>query len=116
MEILSDRILAMGESETLAMTQIARELKEQGKDIISLSIGEPDFNTPECVKEYAKKSIDDNYTHYPPVPGYADLLKAISHKFKRDNNLDYDTNQIVVSTGGKQWKINPTEPAHMSSR
>ena len=102
MEILSDRILAMGESETLAMTQIARELKEQGKDIISLSIGEPDFNTPECVKEYAKKAIDDNYTHYPPVPGYADLLKAISHKFKRDNNLDYDTNQIVVSTGGKQ--------------
>ena len=102
MEILSDRILAMGESETLAMTQIARELKEQGKDIISLSIGEPDFNTPECVKEYAKQAIDDNYTHYPPVPGYADLLKAISHKFKRDNNLDYDTNQIVVSTGGKQ--------------
>ena len=102
MEILSDRILAMGESETLAMTQIARELKEQGKDIISLSIGEPDFNTPECVKEYAKKAIDDNYTHYPPVPGYADLLKAISHKFKRDNNLDYDTTQIVVSTGGKQ--------------
>jgi len=102
MEILSDRILAMGESETLAMTQIARELKEQGKDIISLSIGEPDFNTPECVKEFAKKAIDDNFTHYPPVPGYADLLKAISHKFKRDNNLDYDTNQIVVSTGGKQ--------------
>ncbi len=102
MEILSDRILAMGESETLAMTQIARELKEQGKDIISLSIGEPDFNTPDCVKEFAKKAIDDNYTHYPPVPGYADLLKAISHKFKRDNNLDYDTTQIVVSTGGKQ--------------
>ncbi len=102
MEILSNRILAMGESETLAMTQIARDLKAQGKDIISLSIGEPDFNTPDEVKEYAKQAIDDNYTHYPPVPGYADLLKAISHKFKRDNNLDYDSNQIVVSTGGKQ--------------
>lgn len=102
MEILSDRILAMGESETLAMTQIARELKEQGKDVISLSIGEPDFNTPECVKEYAKQAIDENWTHYPPVPGYPELLKAISNKFKRDNNLDYDTTQIVVSTGAKQ--------------
>lgn len=102
MEILSDRILAMGESETLAMTQIARELKEQGKDVISLSIGEPDFNTPESVKEYAKQAIDENWTHYPPVPGYPELLKAISHKFKRDNNLDYDTTQIVVSTGAKQ--------------
>lgn len=102
MEILSDRILAMGESETLAMTQIARELKEQGKDVISLSIGEPDFNTPECVKEYAKQAIDENWTHYPPVPGYPELLKAICHKFKRDNNLDYETNQIVVSTGAKQ--------------
>lgn len=102
MEILSDRILAMGESETLAMTQIARELKEQGKDVISLSIGEPDFNTPECVKEYAKQAIDENWTHYPPVPGYPELLKAICNKFKRDNNLDYETNQIVVSTGAKQ--------------
>ena len=92
----------MAASETLAMTALARELKEKGKDVISLSIGEPDFNTPETVKEYAKQAIDDNFTHYPPVPGYADLLKAISHKFKRDNNLDYDTKQIVVSTGGKQ--------------
>jgi len=102
MEILSNRILQMSESETLAMTRIARELKAQGKDVISLSIGEPDFNTPEIVKEAAKKAIDDNYTHYPPVPGYADLREAISKKFKRDNDLDYKPEQIVVSTGAKQ--------------
>jgi len=102
MERLSRRVTTMAASETLAMTALARELREKGKDVISLSIGEPDFNTPETVKEYAKQAIDDNFTHYPPVPGYADLLKAISAKFKRDNNLDYATNQIVVSTGGKQ--------------
>jgi len=92
----------MSESETLAMTAKARELKAQGKDVISLSIGEPDFNTPEAIKEAAKKAIDDNFTHYPPVPGYADTREAISRKFKRDNNLDYAPEQIVVSTGGKQ--------------
>lgn len=102
MEILSQRILNMAESETLAMTAKARELKAQGKDVISLSIGEPDFNTPEVVKEAAKKAIDDNFTHYPPVPGYPDLREAIAAKFKRDNNLDYKPEQIVVSTGGKQ--------------
>jgi len=102
MERLSKRVLTMAASETLAMTALARELKEKGKDVISLSIGEPDFNTPEEIKTYAKQAIDDNYTHYPPVSGYPDLLKAISAKFKRDNNLDYATNQIVVSTGGKQ--------------
>lgn len=102
MERLSKRVLTMAASETLAMTALARELKEKGKDVISLSIGEPDFNTPEIVKTYAKQAIDDNYTHYPPVSGYPDLLKAISAKFKRDNNLDYAPNQIVVSTGGKQ--------------
>ena len=102
MQILSDRILNMAESETLAMTAKARELKAQGKDVISLSIGEPDFNTPEQVKEAAKKAIDDNFTHYPPVPGYADLREAISEKFRRDNGLDYKPEQIVVSTGGKQ--------------
>ncbi|MBR4339110.1 MAG: aspartate aminotransferase, partial [Bacteroidales bacterium] len=73
MEVLSDRILQMAASETLAMTQAARDLKAQGKDVISLSIGEPDFNTPETIKEAAKKAIDDNFSHYPPVPGYADL-------------------------------------------
>ena len=102
MEILSNRILDMAESETLAMTAKARELKAQGKDVISLSIGEPDFNTPETVKEAAKKAIDDNFTHYPPVPGYADLREAVCTKFKRDNNLDFKPEQIVVSTGAKQ--------------
>ena len=102
MEIISQRVLTMSESETLAMTAKARELKAQGKDVISLSIGEPDFNTPEVIKEAAKKAIDDNFTHYPPVPGYADTREAISRKFKRDNNLDYAPEQIVVSTGGKQ--------------
>jgi aspartate aminotransferase len=92
----------MAESETLAMTRIARELKSQGKDVISLSIGEPDFDTPEEVKNYAKTAIDENWTHYPPVSGYADLKEAISKKFKRDNNLDYKPEQIVVSTGAKQ--------------
>ena len=102
MEILSDRIINMAESETLAMTAKARELKAQGKDVISLSIGEPDFNTPEQVKQAAKKAIDDNFTHYPPVPGYADLKDAICEKFRRDNGLDYTPEQIVVSTGAKQ--------------
>ena len=102
MEILSNRILNMAESETLAMTAKARELKAQGKDVISLSIGEPDFNTPEAVKLAAKKAIDDNFTHYPPVPGYPDLREAICTKFKRDNNLDFKPEQIVVSTGAKQ--------------
>lgn len=102
MEIISKRVLTMSESETLAMTAKARELKAQGKDVISLSIGEPDFNTPDVIKEAAKKAIDDNFTHYPPVPGYADTREAISRKFKRDNNLDYAPEQIVVSTGGKQ--------------
>ena len=102
MEILSNRILNMAESETLAMTAKARELKTQGKDVISLSIGEPDFNTPEVVKEAAKKAIDDNFTHYPPVPGYADLKEAICTKLMRDNGLEYKPEQIVVSTGAKQ--------------
>lgn len=102
MEILAKRVIEMSESETLAMTRIARELREQGKDVISLSIGEPDFNTPEIIKEYAKTAIDENWSHYPPVPGYPELRKAISQKFKRDNGLDYSPEQIVVSTGAKQ--------------
>ncbi|MDR2410043.1 MAG: pyridoxal phosphate-dependent aminotransferase [Bacteroidales bacterium] len=102
MEYLAKRVLKMSESETLAMTRIARELKAQGKDIISLSIGEPDFNTPEEVKNYAKQAIDNNWTHYPPVPGYPELREAISKKFKRDNNLNYSPEQIIVSTGAKQ--------------
>ena len=102
MEILSKRIRNLSESETLAMTRISRELKALGNDVIALSIGEPDFNTPDFVKEAAKKSIDENYTHYSPVPGYMELREAISKKFKRDNNLDYSPEQIVVSTGAKQ--------------
>ncbi len=102
MKIISNRVATMAESETLAMTQIARELKASGKDVISLSIGEPDFNTPEEIKEAAKQAIDENWSHYSPVPGYPELKKAICEKFKRDNNLEFAANQIVVSTGAKQ--------------
>lgn len=103
---LSDRINAMTESQTLAMAAKSRELKAQGIDVISLSIGEPDFNTPEFIKEAAKKAIDDNVSHYPPVPGFPELREAISKKFKRDNNLNYKPSQIVVSTGAKQSLAN----------
>ena len=99
---LSDRINNLPVSETLAMAAKARELKEQGKDIISLSLGEPDFNTPDFIKEAAIQAIHDNYSAYSPVDGYVDLKKAICEKFKRDNNLTYQPNQIVVSTGAKQ--------------
>ena len=99
---LSDRINSLPVSETLAMAAKARELKEQGKNIISLSLGEPDFNTPEFIKDAAIQAIKDNYNSYSPVNGYADLRASISRKFKRDNNLDYNINQIVVSTGAKQ--------------
>lgn len=102
MEFLSRRVTEMAESETLAMTRIARELKAQGMDVISLSIGEPDFNTPEPIKEFAKQAIDENWSHYSPVPGYPELRKAIVEKLKRDNNLDYTMDQIIVSTGAKQ--------------
>ncbi|HPZ04359.1 MAG TPA: pyridoxal phosphate-dependent aminotransferase [Bacteroidales bacterium] len=102
MSILSNRVLTMAESETLAMTRIARELRDSGKDVISLSIGEPDFETPEEIKEAGKVAIDENWSHYSPVSGYPDLRKAISQKFKRDNGLDYAPEQIVVSTGAKQ--------------
>jgi len=102
MNYISTRVATMAESETLAMTRIARELKEAGKDVISLSIGEPDFNTPEEIKAFGKLAIDDNYSHYSPVPGYLDLRKAICKKFERDNGLVYTPEQIVVSTGAKQ--------------
>jgi len=106
MEILSNRINNLSESETLAMTRKSRELKAKGFDVINLSIGEPDFNTPTYIKDAAKEALDQNYTFYPPVPGYPDLREAISRKFKRDNNLDYPADQIVVSTGGKQALAN----------
>jgi len=103
---LSDRINNLSTSQTLAMAALARELKAQGKDIISLSLGEPDFNTPDFIKEAAKKAIDDNYSTYTPVDGYADLKEAICRKFKRDNNLEYKPSNIVVSTGAKQSLYN----------
>jgi aspartate aminotransferase len=106
MNPLSDRINNLAVSQTLAMAALARELKAQGKDIISLSLGEPDFNTPEFIKEAAKKAIDENYSTYTPVEGYLDLKEAICRKFKRDNNLDYKPSQIVVSTGAKQSLYN----------
>jgi len=99
---LSDRINNLPVSETLAMAAKARELKELGKDIISLSLGEPDFNTPDFIKDAAIQAIHDNYSSYSPVNGYADLREAICRKFKRDNNLTYTPNQVVVSTGAKQ--------------
>jgi aspartate aminotransferase len=103
--LLSDRINNLATSQTLAMAALARELKAQGKDIISLSLGEPDFNTPDFIKEAAKKAIDENYSTYSPVDGYAELKEAICRKFKRDNDLDYKPSQIVVSTGAKQYNI-----------
>ena len=103
---LSDRINNLSTSQTLAMAALARELKTQGKDIISLSLGEPDFNTPDFIKEAAKKAIDENYSTYSPVDGYVELKEAICRKFKRDNNLDYKLANIVVSTGAKQSLYN----------
>lgn len=102
MTTLSDRINHLAESETLEMTRRSRELKSQGLDVINLSIGQPDFRTPQYIKDSGKQAIDDNFTQYSPVDGYSDLKEAISRKFKRDNNLDYAPDQIVVSTGAKQ--------------
>ncbi len=106
MQLLSDRILNMATSATLAMAAKARELRTEGKDIIGLSLGEPDFNTPDFIKDAAIQAINDNYNSYSPVDGYADLKQAIITKFKRDNNLTYTPTQIVVSTGAKQSLAN----------
>ena len=100
-KFLSDRITSLEESATIAMTQKARDLKNQGHDVISLSVGEPDFNTPEHVKEAGKQAIEDNYTRYTPVPGYNDLRQAICKKLEKDNQLNYQPYNIVVSTGAK---------------
>ena len=105
-EQLSDRINNLATSQTLAMAAKARELKAEGKDIIGLSLGEPDFNTPDFIKEAAIQAINDNYNSYTPVDGYVELKDAIINKFKRDNNLTYDRSQIVVSTGAKQSLAN----------
>ena len=102
MKALSTRINSLPVSATLAMAAKARELKNQGVDVIGLSLGEPDFNTPEFIKDAAIQAVNDNYNSYSPVDGYADLKQAIATKFKRDNGLDYTADQIVVSTGAKQ--------------
>jgi aspartate aminotransferase len=106
MEHISKRVQSLSVSQTLAMAQKSRELKEQGIDVISLSLGEPDFNTPDDIKEAAKKAIDDNFSFYPPVPGYTDLRQAISDKFREENGLDYSPEQIIVSAGGKHTLMN----------
>ena len=100
--ILSDYVLNLQESATLKMSQMARDLKAKGKDVISLSIGEPDFDTPSFVNEAAKQALDDGYTHYTPVPGLVEYRQAIVEKLKRDNDLSYDVSNIVVSNGAKQ--------------
>ncbi len=99
---LSTRIQNIEQPATIAMTQKARDLKKQGKNVISLSIGEPDFDTPDFIKEAAIQAIHENYSHYTPISGFPELKEAIANKFKRDNNLHYKTSQIVVSTGAKQ--------------
>ena len=103
---VSERLKRLSESATLAMARMSRELKEKGHNVIPLSLGEPDFDTPDFIKVAAKKAIDDNFSHYTPVPGLPELRTAISDKFKRDNNLDYSAEQIVVSTGAKQSLAN----------
>lgn len=103
---LSSRLERFNEPETLKMAKLGRELRAKGFDVIDLSLGEPDFDTPQHIKEAAKKAIDDNWSHYPPVAGYPDLREAVCKKFKRDNNLDYKPENIVVSTGAKQSLAN----------
>ena len=108
-EYLSNKINDLPASATLTMAAKAREMKNEGIDIIGLSLGEPDFNIPEYIKDAAIDAIDDNYNSYTPVDGYLDLKQSISNKFKRDNNLNYNTNQIVVSTGAKQSIANAVQ-------
>lgn len=106
MEHISQRVQSLAQSATLAMSQKSAELKAQGADMINLSIGEPDFNTPEHIKEAAKRAIDENYTYYSPVPGFMPLRRAISQKLKTENGVDYAPEQIVVSGGAKQSLCN----------
>ena len=106
MKQLSDRLNRLAPSATLAMSQKSSEMKAQGIDVINMSVGEPDYMTPEHIKEAGKKAIDDNYSKYSPVPGYLDLRQAISAKLKRENGLEYGPNEIIVGTGGKQGVCN----------
>jgi aspartate aminotransferase len=103
---LSNRLQRLAPSATLAMSQKSSEMKAQGIDVINMSVGEPDFNTPEAIKQAAKKAVDDNYSKYSPVPGYADLRKAIVAKLKRENKLDYSISEVLVSNGAKQSVCN----------
>ncbi|MEZ5013352.1 MAG: pyridoxal phosphate-dependent aminotransferase [Chitinophagales bacterium] len=106
MHLLADRIAHLDESATIRMAQLSRKLKAEGRDIIDLSLGEPDFDTPAFIREAAKRAIDEGFTHYTPVSGYLDVREAISQKFKRENGLQYTPDQIVISTGAKQSIIN----------
>ncbi len=106
MDHISNRIKQLSESQTIAMSQRSAELKAQGKDIINLSVGQPDFHTPNHIKDAAIRAINENYTSYPPVPGYKDLREAVAQKLKRDNNLDYSFDQIIVSAGAKHSLAN----------
>mgnify|MGYP001657332884 FL=1 len=103
---LSDRLNRLAPSATLAMSQKSNEMKAQGVDVINMSVGEPDFNTPDHIKEAGKKAIDDNFSKYSPVPGYMDLREAIVDKLKKENHLDYTTGEVIVGTGGKQGVCN----------
>ena len=106
MSVISNRVLTMAASATLAMSKRSQEMQAQGIDVINLSVGEPDFNTPEIIKEAGMAAIKNNFTHYPPVPGYMDLRKAICEKLTRDNGVDFEPTQIIVSNGGKHALIN----------
>lgn len=106
METIAQRVRNLAEPEILLMAQRSRDLKAQGLDVISLSIGEPDFDTPQHIKEAAIQAINDNYSHYPPIPGYQDLRKAISDKLLRENGLSYAPSQVIISTGAKQALFN----------
>ena len=106
MNEVSQRIKNLAQSATLAMSQKSQELRASGVDVINLSVGEPDFNTPEHIKDAAKRAIDENFTFYSPVPGYMSLRKAIACKLKEENGLDYAPEQIVVSGGAKQSLCN----------
>jgi aspartate aminotransferase len=106
MESISNRVTSLSPSATIAMNQKSRDLQAKGINVINLSVGEPDFFTPDHIKDAAKKAIDDNFSFYPPVPGFPDLLKAIVEKFKRENNLDYIPQQIIVSSGAKHSLAN----------
>ena len=106
MDFISKRVSSLAQSQTLAMSQKSNELKEQGVDVINLSVGEPDFNTPDHIKQAAKRAIDDNFSFYSPVPGYPDLKKAIAAKLKNENGLDYLPSQILCSNGAKQSVCN----------